>query len=275
MPFFNRCLILSIASFSFQLTNADLVILNQNQATDKIEQLTRTMAEGSYGDSYSMSQEAKAAAEEAVKAAEEAEKAADEAVKAAENVPILISPKEYKTLGIKNSYKTFVDSDIWYLPESKEYAEQKYFPNKIKFFKLLASDVALFADMDDESATDDDYWTVSCSRDHITDEKICLMSKYEIVFIRSSKTGWMFSVSKETKKLNPMQYQYIRIDKSPALKSRNFFKGQPTLNIIEQMKKGNTAYTRFYEWSEDYEETIPLRGFSTAYNTLNTMYSKL
>ena len=261
MPFFSRCLILSIASFSFQLTNADLVELNpssNNVSADRIEQLTRAMAEGSYSN-----------------AEEKGEATAEEAVKAAEKAPRFIDPKEYKALGIRSSYKTYDDSEIWYLPESKEYAEQKYFPNNVKFFKLLASDVALFADMDDESATDDDYWAVNCSKDRITDEKICLMGKYEIMFIRSSKTGWMFSVSKEVKQLNSMQYQYIRIDKSPALKSRNFFKGQQTLNIIEQMKKGNTAYTRFYEWSGQYEETIPLKGFSVAYNTLNIMYSKL
>lgn len=56
---------------------------------------------------------------------------------------------------------------------------------------------------------------------------------------------------------------------------KNFFKGQPTLNIIEQMKNGNTAYTRFNEWSKQYEEVIPLKGFSNAYNTLKIMYSKL
>ena len=53
-----------------------------------------------------------------------------------------------------------------------------------------------------------------------------------------------------------------------------FFKGQPTLNIIKQMKKGETAYTRFNEWSDQYEEVIPLKGFSIAYNTLNIMYSR-
>lgn len=261
MPLFSRCFILSIAYFSFQLTNADLVELDTNPnsvSADRIDQLTRTLAEGSFGN----------VEEKVVVTAKEAEEAA-------EKVPMFIDPKEYKALGIKSSYKIYGDSEIWYLPESQEYAEQKYFSNNVKFFKLLGSDVALFADMDDESATDDDYWTVNCSKDRITDEKICLMGKYEMMFIQSSKTGWMFSVSKELKQLNPTQYQYIRIDKAPALRSRNFFKGQQTLNIIEQMKKGNTAYTRFYEWSGQYEETIPLKGFSIAYNTLNIMYSKL
>ena len=73
---------------------------------------------------------------------------------------------------------------------------------------LFGSDVALFADMDDESATDDDYWTVNCSKDRITDEKICLMGKYEMMFIRSSKTGWMFSVSKELKRKRPLNTPY-------------------------------------------------------------------
>ena len=115
MPFFSRCLILSIASFSFQLTNADLVELNpssNNASVDRIEQLTRAMAEGSYSN-----------------AEQKSEATAEEAVKAAEKAPRFIDPKEYKALGIKSSYKTYDDSEIWYLPESKEYAEQKYFPN--------------------------------------------------------------------------------------------------------------------------------------------------
>lgn len=258
MPFFSRCLILSIACFSSPLVAyADLVQVSQNRLSDRIEQLTQELAVGSYGN-----------------AEQKAEATAEEAVAAAEKAPIFIDPKEYKALGIKSSYKTYADSDIWYLPETEKYIEQKFFPNNVRFFKLVISDTAVLTDMDDESATDDDDWYVHCSKDRITDEKICLMGKYEIMFIRSSKTGWMFSVSKETNKLNPMQYQYIRIDKLPALKSRTFFKGQAP-NIIEQMKKGTTAYTRFYEWSGDYEETIPLKGFSIAYNTLNIMYSKL
>lgn len=253
-----RCLFLFIVAFSFQLSNADLVELSGEHETDRIAQLTRTLSEGSYGES-------------------DIDIKLDEvdSVEATKKNPILINPQDYKDLGIKSRDKIFADSDIWYLPKSKEYAEQKYFPNNIRFFKFLNKNHAVLDDTDDESATDNDYWYVSCSRDRITDEKNCILGKYEMAFIRSSKTGWIFSVSKETKKLNLAAYQYIRIDKSPALKSKTFFKGQPTLNIIEQMKKGRTVYTRFYEWSDEYEEIIPLKGFSIAYNTLNIMYSKL
>lgn len=254
MRFSNRGLLLFIFMFSlpFKTVQADVIELEENSTTDRIEQLSRTLSHGAYSNSDNV-----------------LNKEND-----TDNVPIYVEPKDYKDLGIKSSHKTYVDSDIWYLPKSQEYAEQKYFPNNIKFFKALTSNTALFVDMSDETATDDDYWAVSCSKDHITDEKVCLMGKYEMMFIRSSKTGWMFSVSKEEKQLNPMQYQYVRVDRSPALKSRTFFKGQ-TLNIIDQMKKGTTAYTRFYEWSGEYEETIPLKGFSIAFNTLNIMYSKL
>ena len=253
-----RYVFLLIAYFSFQLTHADLVQLNsQTQASDeRIEQLTQTLTLGTSAEPDDIILDKSHSAETAKKK------------------PILINPQDYKDLGIKYRDKVYTDSDIWYLPESNEYAEQKYFPNNIRFFKFLNQDFALLDDANDESASNNDHWYINCSKDRITDEKACILGKYEMVFIRSSKTSWIFSVSKETNKLNPRAYQYIRIDKSPALKSKNFFKGQPTLNIIEQMKKGETAYTRFNEWSDQYEEVIPLKGFSIAYNTLNIMYSR-
>jgi hypothetical protein len=248
-------LLLFIVTLSSQLAKADLVELNHASATDRINQLTETLALGSYVE------------------ADDIDKT--DSTEATKSKPILINPQDYKDLGINNRDKIYIDSDIWYLPASKEYAEQKYFPNNIRFFKLLNQDIALLDDANDESASNNDHWYVSCSKDHITDEKVCVLGKYEMAFIRSSKMGWLFSVSKETDKLNLRAYQYIRIDKSPALKSKMIFKGQSTSNIIEQMKKGHTAYTRFYEWSNDeYEEIIPLKGFSIAYNTLNIMYSK-
>ena len=252
-----RYVFLFIAYFPFQLTHADLVRLSQQASDDRIEQLTQTLALGSYAEAEDINLD---------------KTDSDDVTK---NNPILINPQDYKDLGIKHSDKVYADSDIWYFPESKKYAEQKYFPNNIRLFKLLNEDVAELNDMDDKSRTDSDQWLVVCWKDRITDTKNCVLGKYEMIFMRSSKTGWMFSVSKEIKELDRSEYQYIRIDKSPAWKSKNFFKGQPTLNIIEQMKNGNTAYTRFNEWSKQYEEVIPLKGFSNAYNTLKIMYSKL
>lgn len=247
-------LLLFIVILSYQLAKADLVQLNHESSKDRISQLTETLAQGSLVEE------------------DDIDKA--DSTEATKNKPILINPQDYKDLGINNRDKIYIDSDIWYLPASNEYAEQKYFPNNIRFFKLLNQDIALLDDANDESASDNDHWYINCSKDRITDEKVCILGKYEMAFIRSSKSGWIFSVSKESRKLDLRAYQYIRIDKLPAQKSKTFFKGQPTLNIIEQMKKGHTAYTRFYEWSDDYEEIIPLKGFSIAYNTLNIMYSK-
>ncbi|NNH76527.1 hypothetical protein HLH17_02275 [Acinetobacter sp. ANC 5380] len=244
------------------LAYAELVQLDVNsRLADRIEILSSQLSQGDYSNSDEDDLDDESAAMEA------------EAVVAAELDPILIQPKDYKRLGIKNSSKIYSDSEIWYLPKRKEYIEEKIFSNNTKFFRVFGVNGALIFDINDGDP-DDESWAVSCSRDHITDEKSCVLSKYEMIFIRSSKSGWMFSVSTETEKLNPYQYQYLRIDKSSPLKTRTYFKGQQVLNIIEQMKKGNTAYTRFYEWSKEYEETIPLKGFTVAYNALNIMYSK-
>ena len=47
------------------------------------------------------------------------------------------------------------------------------------------------------------------------------------------------------------------------------------IHIINQMQSGQIAYTRFYEGSHRYEETLSLYGFTVAYQTMNLIYAKL
>lgn len=86
---------------------------------------------------------------------------------------------------------------------------------------------------------------------------------------RSSKTGWALTVSKEIERLNTYHSHYLRVDKNTPFKTKLIFNGSSVNPIINQMKNGQTLYTRFYEWSDFYEETISLYGFSAAYEAMN------
>ena len=83
------------------------------------------------------------------------------------------------------------------------------------------------------------------------------------------------TVSKEIERLNTYHYHYLRVDKNTPFKTKLIFNGSSVNPIINQMKNGQTLYTRFYEWSDFYEETISLYGFSAAYETMNLIYSQL
>jgi len=87
--------------------------------------------------------------------------------------------------------------------------------------------------------------------------------------MRSSKTGWALTVSKEIERLNTYQSHYLRVDKNTLFKTKLIFNGSSVNPIINQMRNGQTLYTRFYEWRDFYEETISLYGFSAAYETMN------
>lgn len=236
---------------SISYTHADLVELNST-TTDRIEMLTSTLANGAYADS------------------DDSSKTTQFNTEISES-PQVVLQEDYKHLNIKPLYKNSV---VKYFPKSREYYEIKKFPNNIHMYKSTDENFALFLDLD----MDNPYksaWSVNCQIDQITDEKICAVLKYEFMLMRSSKTGWSLTVSKEIERLNTYRYHYLRVDKNTPFKTKLIFNGTSVNPIINQMKNGQTLYTRFYEWSDFYEETISLYGFSAAYETMNLIYSQL
>lgn len=244
-----------LAGMSLSATFADLVETNSStSATDIIEELTKTIEKGSYTQSTRL--------DEKLQTSEQ------------ENKLIFIPKTEYSRIGVNSTNKIYTDSEIWYVPDQKEFVEIKDFPKNIRMIRSLVSNVASVIDVNEENTTEE-MWYVSCSVDHITEEKTCGLGKYELVFLRSSKHGLQFSVSKEVEKLNTYKYHYLRVDKNQVFKTKTLFSGKNLQNIISQMKNGRMVYTRFYEWSDSYEENVPLNGFATAYEIMNKMYAKL
>ena len=102
------------------------------------------------------------------------------------------------------------------------------------------------------------------------------MGKFVLGIIKSSKSGTMLTVSSDIKRLNLYKFSYIRIDKNQHHKTKGIFLQNSAAKIINQMRVGETAYTRFNEWDgEEYEEVISLWGFSVAYDLMGKMYNRL
>lgn len=168
--------------------------------------------------------------------------------------------------------KIYPDSDVVFDKQEKDYWEIKSFNNNVLMLRIMNADIAYFI-YDHEEL--DDSWYIKCGKDHITDEKSCFLSKFNFVIVKSSKHGLNLMVSYEVDKLNYRASHYIRVDQNKAWKTNDIFTGNSALNIINQMQKGQYAYTRFTEWSNQYEETLPLFGFTAAYQTMLKMYAGL
>lgn len=184
-----------------------------------------------------------------------------------------VLPEDYGHLKIKPLYQ---DSKIDFYPKKKEYYETKIFKNNIFMIKPININYAMFIDLDlDEKDRLDNAWVINCTIDNITDEKTCIIKNSEFLLLKSSKKGLMLTPSQDILKLNPNRFHYLRVDKNPPFKTKFIFTGPTAYTIINQMKNGEMLYTRFYERSDSYDETISLYGFSPAYETMNLIYSQL
>lgn len=184
----------------------------------------------------------------------------------------IILPEEYAELNIKPLYK---DSVVKYNPEDDLLMEVREFSNNIVMVYFPKTNDATILDRDNDNPIKNG-WRVRCNKDRITDERDCFITKFAVGVWKSSKYGLILTVSSDIKKLSFNKYNYIRIDEKPANKVKGYFEGQAALNVINQMKVGQTAYTRFSEWDgERYDETLSLWGFSAAYDAMSRMYSRL
>lgn len=229
------------------------------QTSDRLEQLSKTLSQGSYNpEDLDLPSSAKLNVN--LKEKEDADSFS------------IVKSEDYARLKVKPLYE---DSVIKYSEKSKDFFEVRNFKNNIVMVYNIDKNYLTVLDIEEEKPSEES-WNVSCSKDKITDAKTCVISKYELGVLKSSKDGLVLTVSKELDSLNFSEYNYIRIDKNLAHKNRGIFKGQAAMNIINEMKTGKTAFTRFYEWDNNkYEEVIPLWGFSVAYDVMNKMFARI
>lgn len=258
------CVVLGGSLCFTQLTRADLVSVNPDSTSDRLKQLSKTLADGSYTHPDEIIQKnVKNSMPSVIEPKEKVEE---------ENPMVVVLPEDYIRLKINPLYS---DSVVLYDKNKDIYYESKNFSNNITMIYNHDENIVAVLDNDDGTPIENS-WQVSCSKDHITDVKTCYLKKFELGVLKSSKLGTMLTVSSEVKNLNLREFNYIRIDKNQPHKTKGVFLGQAALNIINQMKNGELAYTRFNEWNgKQYEETISLWGFSVAYDVMGKVYSRL
>ena len=226
-----RWLLLILCTVLTHQSYADMVQLDTTQSGDSLNRLVHALA------------------------------TSDKTVQKEEPVPAQkVFPEDYQRLSIQPLYK---DSEVSYHSNDRSYKEIKYFSNNIMMLHNLNDKYVFVVDLENEDPVQNG-WAIACEKDHITDEKNCVISKFDLMI-----------VTKELSKLNYYKYHYIRIDKNQPFKTKDMFWGQSALNIIQQMQRGSVAYTRFYDWSDSYEETLSLYGLSAAYQIMNIMYARL
>ena len=218
-----RFLKLSIFSFTTYFlavpVNADLAELNSNDvSTDRIEQLTRTLAQGEYSHAHVPATATIAISESESESESE------------------ITPTRYSNLKVeKKNY--YPDSNIHTLP------------------KIQTSS-----------------WSVNCEKTKFDNMKICDMNAGDLwVFLINGR----YSVSVGSNHY-PRSKGGLRIDNSKAIYGYEGDLPKP-LSIIERLKKGKIAYTRYQEWPYEYNKDgeVSLKDFTKQFNEMLKQYKNL
>ena len=230
-----RFLKLSIFSFTTYFlavpVNADLVELNSNDvSTDRIEQLTRTLAQGSYAESNDIDLPSEPKSE-------------------------ITSKTNYSSQRqiIMASDGSFTDE-----PNLSETVEKKtYYPNTRNLHTYRW-----------EPKT----WVVNCEKKKFDHMKICDMHEGDLwVFLINGR----YSVSIGSNHY-PRSKGGLRIDNSSAIYGYEGDLPKP-LSIIERLKKGKIAYTRYQEWPYEYNKDgeVSLKDFTKQFNEMLKQYKNL
>ena len=182
---------------------------------------------------------------------------------------IEVLPEDYSKLGFKPYY---TDSKLFFLKSLDAHIEYRS-QDGLTSFIFPEENRATFGYVEDGDASK--LWSVQCRRDEITDKKSCFLSKFEfaILYMDGRLSA---SATKDLNKLDYYQKQYVRVDSNKAISASTLFTGQQYDALVAQMKKGELARTRFYEWGgERYEETISLFGFTEAYKYMLYAYKNI
>lgn len=117
-------------------------------------------------------------------------------------------------------------------------------------------------------------WRVSCKKDIFDGKKICYMHQYGndlMVNIINGKLGIYVG-----KNHFPRTKSAIKIDNNQTIYGYEGVSQTPQ-KVVEQMKKGKTAYTRYKEWPYEYNKDgeVDLTGFAEKYDEMVKQYQAL
>lgn len=117
-------------------------------------------------------------------------------------------------------------------------------------------------------------WKNSCSKDRFNNTKSCsLTNSYSDVMVTIISGRYGVYVGR---KHYPRTQSAIKIDENAPIYGYEGISNTPQ-KIIEQMKNGKTAYTRYKEWPYEYNKDgeVDLTGFKEAFNQMLEEYKKL
>ena len=116
-------------------------------------------------------------------------------------------------------------------------------------------------------------WSTGCKVDGMEDKHWCYIQKKDLM-VGIWKDGKSFiSIGSEH---FPNSNIAIRIDQQTpnSASAESGFNRKQTTQIIEQLKSGSKALTRYQEWpyEQNKDQTIDLYGFAEAWEIINTVY---
>lgn len=115
-------------------------------------------------------------------------------------------------------------------------------------------------------------WIINCEKKKFDHMKICYLKEGDLwVFL----TNGRYSVSVGSDHY-PRSKGGLRIDNSSAIYGYEGELPKP-LSIIERLKKGKVAYTRYQEWPYEYntDGEVTLKGFTENFNKMLKQYKDL
>ena len=115
-------------------------------------------------------------------------------------------------------------------------------------------------------------WRVNCYKKKFDNMRVCSMSEGDLrVFLINGR----YSVSVGSDHY-PRSKAGLRIDNSSAIYGYEGELPKP-LSIIERLKKGKVAYTRYQEWPYEYDKDgeVSLKNFTKQFNEMVKQYRNL
>lgn len=153
---------------------------------------------------------------------------------------------------------TFKNSDGDTMLSNRQPDEKKF--TEIKKIKI------------DNSAYED--WRYSCSKDKFNGRKSCSLHKaYSNIMVSIFDGRYSVYIGRNH---FPRTQSAIKIDNNAPIYGYEGSSNTPQ-KVIEQMKKGKVAYTRYKEWPCEYNQDgeTDLTGFTEKYNEMLEEYKKL
>lgn len=117
-------------------------------------------------------------------------------------------------------------------------------------------------------------WKVNCSKDRFNGTKSCSLNKpYRDLMVTLIDGSYGVYVGGNH---FPNTTSAIKVDNNPTIYGYEGVSKTP-LKVIEQMKRGKVAYTRYKEWPYEYNKDgeVELDGFAKKFEEMTSQYKEL